>query len=198
MELTPNPKQEVPNYVTKRYFSKVPGSHYTFPDGHQIHFHHGRFDFDSRDFPGEFVGAVVNGKDHPLTGRPLWKVYFDELEYLVTSGNPLVFQQGTLPVDSILPDRLDPRKNAQSEQQIQQTDAKMRATGNITEYGEPNKATGTTGPTDVNSSAIDKDLQEALLKPKQVGPGAARAEQLRAEREAKIQTQAAQNSTGMG
>lgn len=191
-------KQMLPNpAVTKRYFSKIAGSCYTFPDGFQIHFHHGRYDFNSNNFPGEFVGAVVNGKDHPLTGKPLWQVYFDELEYLVNTGNPLVFQQGSLPVDTVLPPQIDPTKNAQSEAAVKQADASMFAKGTIREMGELNKAPST-GPSDPNASAVDRELQSRLLSPKSVGPGAAKAAELRAQAEAKALTQHTQNTTGMG
>jgi hypothetical protein len=176
----------------KRYFSRVPGSNFTFPDGVQIHFLHGRFDFHPKDFPGNFIS---NNKEHPNNGKPRAEVYFDELEYLVKNNNPLVFEQGKLPDGLELPDGLNPAKNAQSESAIMQADAALAGKGKV--HGELNVGTGQ--PTDVNSSSVDRELQKVVFGT--TGPGSSKVEQLRAEAAQRTHQQAitagAQNKNGM-
>lgn len=177
--------------VKKTYFSRIPGSHYTFADGHKVHFDFGRFNFDPDDFSGPFLSAHPT---HSFNGKPKAQVYFDELEYLVNSGNPLVFQQGTNPVDAILPSILDPKLNAKSEGEIATENARMVATGRIKESGDQNTpATGTVS--DPNASAVDHDLRARLLTDA-TGPGAGKAAQLRAEAIARTQTQHANMKQG--
>lgn len=178
----------------KRYFSKVPGSVYTFPDGVQVQFLHGKFDFDPKDFPGLFVS---NNEKHPLNGKPRAQVYFDELEYLVKNNNPLVFEQGKLPDGLTLPAGLDPAKNAQSEASIQRTDAALAGRGK--ETGDLNA--GSTATSDVNASTLDRELQQVVLgSSSATGPGASKVEQLRKEAAARTQitqTASVQNTNGV-
>lgn len=178
----------------KRYFSKVPGSVFTFPDGRQIQFLHGKFDFHPDDFVGTFIS---NNKEHPHNGKPLAEVYFNELEYLVKNNNPLIFEQGKLPDGLKLPEGLDPTKNAQSEISIQKVDAALAGRGR--ETGDLNK--GVTQPSDVNASAVDKELQNIVLGSSATGPGASKVQQLRAEAAARshqtAQTASVQNPNGV-
>lgn len=181
----------------KRYFSRIPGAHYTFPDGHQIHFLYGYFDFDSSKFPGKFMSTL---KEHPLNGQPKWKIYFDELEYLVTSGNPLVFDQNTVAQDFKLPKELDPSLNARSEAEIARQDGAILNSGKrVNETGDVNK--GSYGGGDVNASTVDHELAAVVLgKGNIVGPGASKADQIKAAAAARTQqatTAVVQNSNGV-
>lgn len=179
----------------KRYFSKVPGSVYTFPDGVQVQFLHGKFDFDPKDFPGSFIS---NNEKHPLNGKSSAEVYFDELEYLVKNNNPLIFEQGKLPDGLTLPAGLDPSKNAQSEANIQRVDAALAGKGH--ETGDLNK--GSSSTSDVNASTLDRELQQVVLgSSSAIGPGASKVDQIRAAAAARshqtTQTAGVQNSNGM-
>jgi len=188
------PKIELPG--PKRYFSRVPGATYIFQDGHQIFFNHGRFDFDAADYAGTFLSG---NEKHPLNGQVKWKVYQDELEHLVKTKNPLIFDQGNLPTDLQLPKELDPTRNAQSEASIQAIDATMRASRNIRETGDVNQSAQAGQVTDVNQSTVDITLQKAVLSPKMTGPGANSAvDAARAAAAARLATTAAaQNKNGM-
>lgn len=184
--------------VAKRYFSKIPGSKYIFQDGSEIIFHHGRHDFNPDDYPGPFISQ---SEKHPLNGQPKAKVYQDELEYLCKSGNPLIFDQGNIPVDIKLPDRLDPTRNAQSEANVQRQDAALRTAGKVVEMGEVNSG-GDGRPSDPNVSAVDPALQAALFNSKTTGHGASKIEQLKAaaldrQNHQTSVTAGAQNKNGM-
>lgn len=178
--------------IEKRYYSKIPGSVYTFADGHQIQFLHGRFDFKPSEYQDTFFVAPVNNQaSHPMNGKTRAEAYFSELEYLVNTGNPLIFQQGSNPVES-MPEGLNPAKNALSEAELAAAEQKLKGIGLVTrETGDVNA-----GPvsSDVNSSAIDKDLQNVILRTAAVGPGASKAEQIRAA--AAERAQAAAAATG--
>ena len=173
----------------KRYFSRVPGSVYTFADGRQIQFAFGRFDFDPEDYKEPFfVGTINNNAPDPRNGMPSWMIYQQDLENLVNTNNPLIFAQGTNP-DVQLPDGLNPAKNAASEADIAMADSQLRK-GNFRETGDVN--TGTAGTvTDVNASTVDNELRKVVMK-EATGPGAKRIAEMR------TQTQNAQNPNGMG
>jgi hypothetical protein len=158
--------------TTKRFFSKVAGAKYIFADGHEIQFRHGHYDFDPEQHVGTVNIPAMNGQLHQAHGRPKAEVYFEELQYLVTSGNPLIFDQDHLGgVSAPLPAEIDPSKNAHSEASIARVDAALaNVKGRVT--GEANAA-GNGAPTDVNQSTIDPALQRAVFKP--VGPGASAA-----------------------
>jgi hypothetical protein len=73
----------------KRYFSKIAGSKFVMPDGHEITFAHGFYDFDPAKFAGETINiAAMNGQVHVSNGKPKAEVYFQELEHLVKNNNP--------------------------------------------------------------------------------------------------------------
>lgn len=156
----------------KRFFSKVAGSQYIMPDGFAVVFAHGHYDFDPAKHSGTVNIPAMNGQSHAMHGKPKAQVYFEELEHLVTSNNPLVFDQEHLTgVAATLPAELDPTKNAHSEADVARAESALaRTPGRVT--GEPNN--GSNGsPSDVNASTIDPKLQQQVFKP--VGPGAAAA-----------------------
>lgn len=172
----------------KRFFSKVPGSQFIMPDGFAVVFAHGHFDFD----PSKYVGTVnipaMNGQVHVAHGKPKAQIYWEELEGLVNSNNPLVFDQDHLTgVAAVLPPELDPKLNAHSEAEIARAESALsRIPGRITgEVNNPGPGAG--APTDVNASTVDPKLQAQVFKP--VGPGAAAAAAAAAKARA---TQAAQ------
>lgn len=184
--------------VEKTYYSKVPGSTYTFQDGHQIQFLHGRFVFNPDNYQDTFLSQ---SDKHPLNGKLKADVYFNELEHLVRTGNPLIFDQGTLPIAAI-PEGFDAARNALSEAARAEQDQAL-AKVNHREMGELNiSPAGAAGVvTGVNESTVDRDLQNTILAPKVTGPGAAgmsKAEQIKAEAAARLATTASsQNSNGM-
>jgi hypothetical protein len=159
--------------VQKRYFSKVPGAKFIFPDGFEIQFLHGHYDFDSEQHVGTVNIPAMNAQLHQAHGRPKADVYFEELEHLVKSGNPLIYDPEHLTgVAQVLPPELDPTKNAHSEASIARVDASLaNVKGRV--LGELNPA-GTGAPSDVNASTVDANLQKQVFKPA-VGPGAAAA-----------------------
>lgn len=169
----------------KRYFSRVPGSKYTFADGHTIEFAFGRFDFDPEDFEDMFSVILPAGQRHPFEGRTKAEAYYNELEYLVRTGNPLVFLQGGNPIPN-LPQGLNPAGNAVAESDLVSAESLLRRGGNIRETGDPNVGGGSGMATDVNTSTVDRGLQDIILAPKATGPGAERIKQLR---ESAAQTQ---------
>ncbi len=145
----------------KRYFSRIPGAHFTMPDGFQI--------------------------------------FLEELEHLVNSGNPLIFdQEHAGAIVQPLPDGLDPSKVAKSEAEINAQDQRL-ASGGGRVTGDVNKGEGQI--TDPNASTVDAELRNVVFK--ETGPGvgspAAMARAAAAKRAAEQQatTAASQNKTGM-
>lgn len=184
----------------KRYFSRIPGAHFTMPDGYQIFFLHGFYDFDPAKFKDEKVSiAVMNGNTHPAHDRDKARVYQEELEHLVNSGNPLIFDQEHAGVIvQPMPADLDPSKVAKSEAEISAQDQRLAAvTSRVT--GDTNKGEGQI--TDPNASTVDAELRNVVFK--EVGPGsgsaavAARAAAARRTAEQQATTAATQNKTGM-
>lgn len=153
--------------ITKRYFSKIPGSRFIMADGFEIFFHGGRFDFDSDRYTGTFMAATQNNQTDIRNGQPLAKVYYEELENLCKNLNPLIYDEkhAVAFVKQKLPDELDPSKNAQSETGILKADASLAGMPGV-EMGELNKATS---QGDLNASTADPKL--AALFANASGPG---------------------------
>lgn len=140
----------------KRYFSKVPGATFIFPDGVTVMFTHGFYDFDPEKLPGKYIG---NSKEDPRNGQDLAEVYFNEIETLVRNGNPMFFDQGTMP--QALPQF---PQNAKSEAEIAAAEQVLaKVNGVVT--GDPNTAPSG-GTSDVNSSAVDPNLKNIVFAAK--------------------------------
>lgn len=185
----------------KRYFSKVAGAHYTMPDGFQIFFHHGFYDFNPEKFKGEKVAiSIMNGNMHPAHGQDRAEVYQAELEYLVNSGNPLIFDQEHAGVIvQAMPDALNPSRVAKSEAEIAAQDQRLATLAGRVTGESDNVNDGQI--TDPNASTVDAALRNVVFK--EVGPGAntgaAAAREAAAKRLAEQQatTAQAQNKTNM-
>lgn len=185
-------QKDLPKAQAKTYHSRVPGSKYTFADGFSITFDFGRYRFNPEDFAGDqfWCQTMNNQPPHAFNGMDKADVYFKELEDLIKAPNPLIFVQGQNP-DVKLPDELNPAKNARSEAEIHEMDAKLRAGGiSGRETGDANL-----GPTtsDVNSSTVDRELQQRVLAP----ATGSKADEIRAAAQARAQTQNASTPNNM-
>lgn len=148
----------------KRYYSKVSGARYIMPDGQEILFIGGRYDFHPDNFPGHFTAATFNNQTDPRNGQSKAKIYQDELEHLVKTGNPLIYDAdhaSNFVASNSLPPLLDPTKNAQSEAQIQATDSRLPK-GVVT--GDLNVAANPGTVSDPNASTASPDLQQMFAK----------------------------------
>jgi hypothetical protein len=168
---------------TFRYFSKVAGSMFHFPDGFSIQFAHGFFDLKEEDYEGKIfqVNTINNNPPHHNNGKPAFVAYKEELDAIIKAGNPLFYIQGTQPEP--LPKVRDSRgregadANAKSEAELAASEAIAR--------GLPGKETGDVNAgatrTGVNESTVDVGLQAALLAEKApANAGAARLAAIRA------------------
>lgn len=159
----------------KRFFSKIAGATFIMPDGHTIQFVHGIFDFDPENYKDEVVNIpAMNGQIHAAHGKPKAEVYFQELQHLVKTNNPLVFDPEHIAgVNAQLPAEIDPSRNAHSEASILAAERlQATVTGRVT--GDANNGIGNGQPTDVNASTVDTNLQKQVFKPA-TGPGASAA-----------------------
>lgn len=153
----------------QRYFSKVAGSKFIFPDGEVIFFQHGFFEFDPANYPGPIIIMAVNGQAaDKRDGRPKAEVYYEELETLAKS-NPLIYKQGGQPEATPKPRDSKGRegvdRNAASENELAMQDAQMRnaASGGVRITGDENK--GST--LNVTDSTVDEDLKGMVLATRQ-------------------------------
>lgn len=153
----------------KRFFSKIAGARFIMPDGFEITFHGGRFDFEPKKYPGNILLQTLNGQTDERNNSPRALVYFNELQNLVDSGNPLIFDEKNAAAavkQPMAPVATD--VNAFSESAILNKDAQIASSGVVGRTtGDAN--TGTSTPGNVNESTIDPNIAAAVLK--SVGPG---------------------------
>lgn len=166
---------------TQRFFSKVPGASFVFPDGTKVTFDHGFLDIDEKKFPGIIVSANPQFKLAD-DGKPRAEAYAAELDNMCKMGNPLFFTQGTVKnlQDVGKEIREDVTNSARSEHDIAITDSAMRAVaGRVS--GDVNN-----GPLKVEGSTVDPALQAVVFAPRpdpvpQAQAQQSRGEQLKAE-----------------
>lgn len=178
---------------TKRYFSKIAGSKFIFPDGREIYFNHGFYDLKEEDFVGQVCNInSVNGQaPDSRHGKPLYQVYREELDGLIKVGNPLLYVQGSQPEP--LPS-FEADKSAKTEGEVATAEARMRGLQS-TEMGELNK--GVVGITDPNASTVDPSLRGLVLaerKPVGTESLSAGAARIAAARQAAAQKGTSSNS----
>lgn len=144
----------------QRYYSKVAGSKFIFPDGETVFFNHGFFDFDPANYPGPILLTAVNGQaPDKRDGRPKAEVYKEELDAIIKS-NPLFYVQGGQP--EALP-RVGADANAKSEAEISQAEGILKNSGaQVRVTGDINSGSRL----DVNESTVDPALQSQVLAPK--------------------------------
>lgn len=154
----------------KRYYSKIPGAKFIFPDGVEIHFNYGFFDFKPEEYPGNYLGA--SDKD-PRNGRIKAEIYQEELEAVLKQkgGNPLLFDQtqiqtlGAGPRPIPTDDPRNPGKNiadlARSEAEVSAQDQTLAGVKSR-ETGDVNAGVIATGGGDPNSSTIDHNLMKRV------------------------------------
>lgn len=181
-----------------RFYSKIAGARYIFPDGTSVIFAYGFLDVTEKTFPGVVVSPNPQFKLKD-EGRPRYLAYQEELERLATEGNPLIFTQNTVKNLQTVGEeyKVESAKKAKSEVEIAAHDQAMRQAGVAgRETGDVNK--GSLGGGDPNSSTIDPALQAQVFAPR-TGPGAeaiSRAQQLRAEAAARLQQQQVAGANG--
>lgn len=163
--------------TAKRYFSKIAGSQFIQPDGHQMIFAHGFFDFKPEEYSGIFLGA--SEKD-PRNGKEKADVYQSELEQVLKQkgGNPLFYDQTQVQELGKLPTPI-PKvdQNAKSAEEIQRQDASLAGTKHR-EAGEANRGAVILGGGDVNASTVDHNLRSTVAD---FGKADSKAEAIRAK-----------------
>lgn len=165
-----------------RFLSKIPGSTYTFTDGHKVIFAHGFLDVNPENFPGVFnFSNPISHDKHPMNGKPKWEVYAEELNDLVINRNPLIFTQETYKLSEPLP-KIEADKNAHSEASVASAETNLRnaAGKNGVTTGDANNGAVVTGGGDVNQNTVDPMLQKVVLgNAHTTGPGADHAAAVR-------------------
>lgn len=170
--------------MDKRYYSKVKGAKFIQPDGHEMIFAYGFFEFKDADYQDIYVGA--SEKD-PRNGKLKSIVYQAELEAILKQkgGNPLFFDQSMVQGLSTTPSPIpqtgpDGRaiQNARSAAEIAAQDASLAGTRHQVS-GDPNKGTIETGGGDPNASTLDHNLVKTVANFSH-GDSSSRAEQIRA------------------
>lgn len=154
----------------KRYFSKVAGSKFIQPDGFEMFFTYGFYNFKVAHFKDEiYMAQGQQGDKDPRNGKTKAEVYFNELEAVVNQrgGNPLFYtmeqvsslDQAPVPIPTTIPDQDGKLVNisglARSEAEIAAGDAALANTRHR-EVGELNR--GAT-QTNVNESTADPALR---------------------------------------
>lgn len=170
----------------QRYYSKIPGSKFIFPDGKEIFFNHGFFDLKPEDYVGEkiSINSVQGQERDKRDGKDKFTVYKDELDGLIKAGNPLLYVQGTQP--EALP-KMATDANAKSEADIIRASA---AEKNVVGTTTGDKNTGIGGLSDPNASTVDPELKAQVL----ANSGAAAAAKIQALKTAAAQKGASSNS----
>ncbi len=154
----------------KRYYSKIPGAKFIFPDGVEIHFNYGFFDFKPEEYVGKYLG---NSKEDPRNGMLKAEVYQGELEAVLKQrgGNPLLFDmsqvQGlaTAPKPIPVDDPHRPGKKiddlARSEAEVSSQDQTLAGVRSR-ETGDVNSGAIVTSGGDPNASTIDHNLMKRV------------------------------------
>jgi len=191
----------------KRYYSKIPGAKFIFPDGVEIHFNYGFFDFKPEEYVGNYLGA--SDKD-PRNGVPKAEVYQGELEAILKQkgGNPLLFDQSQIQALGVGPQPIptdDPTRPGKkivdlgkSEGEVSNQDQTLLGVKSR-ETGDANLGAIVTSGGDPNQSTIDHNLMRKVAdfnasQAASVGStggvagGNAAVEKLRAEAAARAQS----------
>src|SRR5258708_586455 len=154
----------------KRYYSKIPGAKFIFPDGVEIHFNYGFFDFKPEEYVGKYLG---NSKEDPRNGMLKAEVYQGELEAVLKQrgGNPLLFDISQVqslasapkPIPTDDPHR--PGKDiadlARSEAEVSSQDQTLAGVRSR-ETGDVNSGAIVTSGGDPNASTIDHNLMKRV------------------------------------
>lgn len=165
--------------VDKRYFSKVSGAKFIQPDGFEMFFTYGFYNFKVKDFGNEiYMAQGQQGDKDPRNGKLKSEVYFGELEAVVNQrgGNPLFYtqeqvstlDQAPLPIPNKIPNQdgklTDISGLGRSEAEIAAGDASLANTRHR-EVGELNR-----GPTqtNVNESTADQSLRGHFGKAEEI------------------------------
>jgi hypothetical protein len=150
----------------KRYFSKVAGAKFIQPDGTEVFFRYGFYDFKVKDFGDEiYMAQGQQGDKDPRNGKTKAEVYFNELEAVVNQrgGNPLFYTMEQVsglantpdPMPKAVPNKdgklVDISGLARSEAEIAAGDASLAGTRHR-EVGELNR-----GPTQTNANDSTAD-----------------------------------------
>lgn len=178
-------------YETKRYYSRIAGSKVIMPDGKELYFYHGFHDLKEEDYIDEIcrINPVAGQEPDIRNGKKAFEVYKAELDFLIKTGNPLLYIQGTQPEP--LP-KIGADKNALSETEVLAAQARERSMGGSV-TGDAN--TGSIGFSDPNSSTVDPTLRGIILKERPINVAAKNENNSNAARVAAARQAAAQKGT---
>src|SRR5258708_26850423 len=154
----------------KRYYSKIPGAKFIFPDGVEIHFNYGFFDFKPEEYVGKYLG---NSKEDSRNGMLKAEVYQGELEAVLKQkgGNPLLFDMSQVQSLASAPKPIpvdDPARPGKTIADLGRSEAEVSSQDQTLagvkgrETGDLNAGAIVASGGDPNASTIDHNLMKRV------------------------------------